>query len=315
MLLSLLYSNSIKANDVFLKCLNNSNSKSKIEILIFYNPNCQYCLNMESEIMKNNIYQKKLLKNYHIKLIDMSTISGKNIGILYNVNSTPTLIKYNIKENKIFTQIGFNSIKNMNTFLNEKTNKKLKKQFLSTCGNDIIECGEVCDDGNLINGDGCDNDCNVTGSLCGNGIINAGEVCDDGNMINGDGCDNSCTITPLCGNSIVECGESCDDGNTTNGDGCENSCTVTLGINDFEINKLNVKIIPNPSNNNIQIQREINQIDKFAYKILDLTGRIVKSGNSKYYEQINIDSLTSGNYILQIETEKGEKLTEKLVKN
>lgn len=77
------------------------------------------------------------------------------------------------------------------------------------CGNGVIEKSEECDDGNLINGDGCNHFCflephctfnntdpdspphiNCT-SHCGNGIIEADllEECDDGNNINGDGCD------------------------------------------------------------------------------------------------------------------------------
>ena len=64
------------------------------------------------------------------------------------------------------------------------------------CGNGILEEGEECDDGNLINHDGCSNECkneeyNI--SLCGDGILFVGhEECDDGNNINGDGCSNLC---------------------------------------------------------------------------------------------------------------------------
>jgi trimeric autotransporter adhesin len=92
------------------------------------------------------------------------------------------------------------------------------------CGNSRMDPGEVCDDGNAINGDGCDNNCTVT--ACGNGVMTAGEGCDDGNQANGDGCDDNCTLT-ACGNGIMTAGEACDDGNQTNGDGCERTCTLT----------------------------------------------------------------------------------------
>jgi len=92
------------------------------------------------------------------------------------------------------------------------------------CGNGIVDAPEECDDGNHINGDGCDNNCTV--SRCGNGIVAGTEVCDDGNNINGDGCDSNCTI-PGCGNGIVDAGEECDDGNQMSGDGCDNNCTVS----------------------------------------------------------------------------------------
>jgi cysteine-rich repeat protein len=85
-------------------------------------------------------------------------------------------------------------------------------------------CGEQCDDGNPVDGDGCDSNCSVTS--CGNGIATAGELCDDGNLVSGDGCDNNCTAT-ACGNGIATVGETCDDGNAVPGDGCESNCKIT----------------------------------------------------------------------------------------
>jgi len=65
------------------------------------------------------------------------------------------------------------------------------------------------------------------GTDCGNGEQEPGEPCDDGNAINGDGCDNNCTVT-ACGNGILTAGEECDDGNTTSGDGCSDTCQVEI---------------------------------------------------------------------------------------
>ena len=62
---------------------------------------------------------------------------------------------------------------------------------------------------------------------CGNGTLEASEVCDDGNAIDGDGCDSNCTVT-ACGNGIQTAGEACDDGNTTSWDGCDASCTRSV---------------------------------------------------------------------------------------
>ena len=87
------------------------------------------------------------------------------------------------------------------------------------CG-DGVQCrSEECDDGNTVNGDGCDANC--TASRCGNGIVAAPEECDDGNYDPFDGCTNACTI---CGDGIVAPGEECDDGNRNNDDGCTNAC-------------------------------------------------------------------------------------------
>jgi len=91
------------------------------------------------------------------------------------------------------------------------------------CGNDILEPGEQCDDGNLFNGDGCNALCVI--EECGNNIIDDGEECDDGNTNNNDGCSDICEIEiQICGNGSIETGEECDDGNTVNGDGCSNIC-------------------------------------------------------------------------------------------
>jgi len=67
--------------------------------------------------------------------------------------------------------------------------------YVSICGNGLLETHEECDDGNLINGDGCSSECLIEEeAVCGNGILEPGEECDDGNLINGDGCSSLCTI-------------------------------------------------------------------------------------------------------------------------
>ncbi|MFN2377580.1 MAG: DUF4215 domain-containing protein [Candidatus Binatia bacterium] len=94
----------------------------------------------------------------------------------------------------------------------------------AVCGDGTLDLGcETCDDGDLVDGDGCDGNCTVT--ACGNGVVTAGEACDDGNGSNGDGCDNNCTAT-ACGNGVVTSGEQCDDGNLTDGDGCDAGCLL-----------------------------------------------------------------------------------------
>jgi cysteine-rich repeat protein len=60
-------------------------------------------------------------------------------------------------------------------------------------------------------------------AACGDGFTHRSERCDDGNAVNGDGCDSNCTPT-ACGNGIVTAGEACDDGNTGDGDGCDSKC-------------------------------------------------------------------------------------------
>ncbi len=59
--------------------------------------------------------------------------------------------------------------------------------------------------------------------LCPNGTLDPGEECDDGNQVDGDGCDSNCTLT-ACGNGRVSPGEQCDDSNTVDGDCCSSTC-------------------------------------------------------------------------------------------
>lgn len=99
----------------------------------------------------------------------------------------------------------------------------------------------MCDDGNRINGDGCDQECNIENqfkcvtmygqlSICkpisltrGNGVIDDIEECDDGNIFNGDGCSADMTVEPgyVCKNEPGKksvCRSICGDGIRTNGD-------------------------------------------------------------------------------------------------
>jgi cysteine-rich repeat protein len=94
---------------------------------------------------------------------------------------------------------------------------------LEACGDGIKQTNEQCDDGNNVNTDACHNNCTL--NICGDGVLNSGvEACDDGNNVNGDGCEANCTL-PRCGNGILDQGEQCDDGNQVNGDGCSTNCT------------------------------------------------------------------------------------------
>ncbi len=64
---------------------------------------------------------------------------------------------------------------------------------------------------------------------CGDGIILSGvEICDDGNLNNGDNCDSNCT-PPACGNGVKGPNEECDDGNLVDGDGCSADCLNESG--------------------------------------------------------------------------------------
>ncbi len=119
----------------------------------------------------------------------------------------------------------------------------------SLCGNGVIDPMEQCDDGNQVNGDGCQVDCTLT---C---VVSV--QCDDGDPCNGaETCNASHTCDPgtpsadnttcgasqicrggacgdiQCGDMLVSAPEECDDGNVTDGDGCQHDCTFTCVTGD-----------------------------------------------------------------------------------
>ncbi|MFK7991642.1 MAG: DUF4215 domain-containing protein [Sandaracinaceae bacterium] len=118
------------------------------------------------------------------------------------------------------------------------------------CGDGAVEGGEMCDDGNGDEGDGCAAcgvetgwTCPVGSSCvptCGDGLLRGTEMCDDGNGTPGDGCTDCATdagwtcgtlepsmcVAERCGDAIVAGLEECDDGDTDPGDGCDAACVI-----------------------------------------------------------------------------------------
>lgn len=67
------------------------------------------------------------------------------------------------------------------------------------CGDGNVDPGEECDDANADDTDACPSTC--ASAFCGDGFVQAGvETCDDGDGVDGNGCDNDCTpsIDPQC---------------------------------------------------------------------------------------------------------------------
>ena len=93
--------------------------------------------------------------------------------------------------------------------------------------------GSGNDDEDDDDDDDDDHDCDggLPPAVCGNGAVEDGEGCDDGNVVNLDGCSAVCQVeVPVCGNGVVETGEDCDDGNTTSGDGCSSVCVCDCPV-------------------------------------------------------------------------------------
>ena len=85
----------------------------------------------------------------------------------------------------------------------------------------------------------------------------------------------------------------------------------TNNINNFDKNTI---IYPNPTSSYLTITNNDASQTSVKYAIVDLTGRIVISGTTAFNEKINIENLSSGNYIIQLNNELGQKITRKFIK-
>ena len=133
----------------------------------------------------------------------------------------------------------------------------------------MLDLVDECDDGNLVDGDGCSATCIIEAGFtcikigvgstcfetCGDGVdLGLGtHECDDGNLANGDGCSSTCRIedpgqltwdcggppvsqnpticTDPCGNGkLLNQAHECDDGNLVGGDGCSPTCLIEAGF-------------------------------------------------------------------------------------
>ena len=115
----------------------------------------------------------------------------------------------------------------------------------TSCSAHCLECDATactkCDTSYLLSGGAC------VQTNCGNGIVEPPETCDDGNVIEGDGCGKYCLVeadftcatlppsgpsvcTPICGDGKYYGlnGEECDVGPSVPGDGCDANCKIEV---------------------------------------------------------------------------------------
>lgn len=110
------------------------------------------------------------------------------------------------------------------------------------CGNDELEEGEICDDGNLENGDGCSVECIDEGCIADTPGFPETSLCDDEDACTLDACDaalNACVNPPACDDGIECTEDACEDGECVSvpmdsscedGDLCtDNRCTLGVG--------------------------------------------------------------------------------------
>lgn len=89
---------------------------------------------------------------------------------------------------------------------------------------------------------------------------------------------------------------------------------TSLGLEESVSEHIQLNVYPNPVSSYFSINTTNDLNNMFEYSISDLSGTIVLKGNSAYNQPINLIGLTNGNYIIQIETDQGDKAIEKLIK-
>lgn len=268
-----------------------ANSES---LIIFYKPDCPYCQNMNRVLDKEGGFVRLLENNFSVQKVNIETEEGRALADRFNVHAVPSIIRYNAVSGENSMIKGFPGIQKLAAILNldylpvvqaplavQGETNIISPVLVSTttvpagkvmvgCGDGIIQAGEQCDDGNVVNGDGCSSTCQVqTGyscsgtpsvctTICGDGIKVGAEQCDDGNVVNGDGCSSTCTVQPgyfcsgspsvcstVCGDGIVAGPETCDDGNNTNGDGCSATCNTESGYSCSGVPSVCTQLNPN----------------------------------------------------------------------
>ncbi len=186
------------------------------------------------------------------------------------------------------------------------------KSVQQTTDGGFIVCGNTNSNNGLVTGNQGDTDYWVVK------LNNLGSVLWQ-KTLGGSGTDNGQSIQQTSDGGFIIAGTT----GSSNGD-----VTIQNGDRDFWIVKLSaanlsnnnfsnineVNIFPNPTKNQIIIQSSENTNEYFQYEIIDSMGRIIKSGNSKFNENINIEYLEVGNYVIQIKDEKNQTKSKKLIK-
>jgi len=247
-------------------------------LIIFYKTDCPYCQNMTKVLEKETGFVSLLEENFSVQRVNIMTEEGRKLADQFNVHAVPSFIRFNTESGENSMIKGFPGIQKLAALLHLEYSVPVEEaviqdrevtvhtvnetatastgKILVGCGDGIVQGTEQCDDGNVVNGDGCSSTCtiqpgytcvgtpSVCTTTCGDGVKAGAETCDDGNTVNGDGCSSTCstelgfncvgspsTCVTVCGDGIKVGAETCDDGNVANGDGCSSTCSTEAGYN------------------------------------------------------------------------------------
>ncbi|PTT70702.1 leucine-rich repeat domain-containing protein, partial [Chryseobacterium sp. HMWF001] len=86
-----------------------------------------------------------------------------------------------------------------------------------------------------------------------------------------------------------------------------------LGVSDFDAENNDMTIYPNPAKEFIILKSRAFKTDLFDYSIIDNLGRRIKYGKARFGEQITIENLQIGKYIVITEIENNKKVATKFI--
>jgi cysteine-rich repeat protein len=142
-----------------------------------------------------------------------------------------TQYRYPVIRSCYFWSNGGSSTATDNTTANTSTDvTTTTKSDVISCGNNVLDAGEECDDNNTVNGDGCSSVCEVEvpGSVGDDPVVDDSGDCFEG--VCSDQEKGDPVVSAVCGNGEIEVGEDCDDGNENETDGCLANCTALLKV-------------------------------------------------------------------------------------
>lgn len=92
--------------------------------------------------------------------------------------------------------------------------------------------------------------------------------------------------------------------------------SMHLSVVDIKDKNIDIKIYPNPFSENVFIKFSENlNKEKYSYKIVDLNGRLITKGDLKEISNIlNLQNLSTGNYMLEINQSGTTINTYKIIK-
>ena len=93
--------------------------------------------------------------------------------------------------------------------------------------------------------------------------------------------------------------------------------STQVGITEEDIDQQNFNIYPNPSDSQINIDYDLEGNKKGVLEIYNMEGQLIEQKSlGDFFDKVMLDvsEYTSGTYIVKIQTDNGEVLSERFIK-